>query len=108
MRFEIFQIVFFFQYLLGVGHPGSVSMFLPLSTTTKNRKAKKRQKKSKIKKRWWGGRVSGGEGVGPGFVVAHPASPIGPISQERPQHPHPLSKTYPKSADDRSADGKKL
>ena len=50
-----------------------------------------------------GGRVLGGEGIGPGFVVAHPASPLGPLSHERPRHPQPLSKTNPKSADDREA-----
>ena len=30
-----------------------------------------------------GGRILGGEGIGPGFVVAHPASPLGPLSHER-------------------------
>ena len=27
-----------------------------------------------------------GEGVWPGFVVANPASPLGPLSHERPRH----------------------
>ena len=38
-----------------------------------------------------GGRVLGGEGVWPGYVVAHPASPLGPLSHERPRHTHPFS-----------------
>ena len=40
-----------------------------------------------------GGRVLGGEGVWPGYVVAHPASPLGPLSHQRPRHAHPFSPT---------------